>query len=100
MAQADTADRRVRITKDVPVLRIDHISIKGMLLGMWQVSDSGKCDLGSREVERVCPHSQRGFDRQKSEARKIKKEFSDASRGKSSWLVVGLSQRKASIRWA
>jgi len=36
--QAETTDRRVRITKDVPVLRIDHISIQGMLLGVWHVS--------------------------------------------------------------
>jgi hypothetical protein len=37
-------DRRVRITKNVPVLRIDHISIKGMLLGVWSASYSGECD--------------------------------------------------------
>ena len=34
--QAETTDRRVRITEDVPVLWVDHISIKGMLLGVWQ----------------------------------------------------------------
>ena len=28
----------------VVVLRIDHISIKGMLLGVWQVSHSGERD--------------------------------------------------------
>jgi hypothetical protein len=28
------------------------------------------------------------------------KEMSYGSRRKSSWLVVGLSERKASIRWA
>ena len=39
-------DRRVRITKDVPVLRIDHISIKGMLLGVWPASYSGECYSG------------------------------------------------------
>jgi hypothetical protein len=42
-AQATTG-RRVRITKDVPVLRIDHISIKGMLLGVWPVYYHGECD--------------------------------------------------------
>src|ERR1700720_2626858 len=49
-AQA-TTDRRVRITKDVPVLRIDHISIKGMLLGVWPVSCHGECDPDSRQIE-------------------------------------------------
>jgi hypothetical protein len=37
-SQAETTGRWVRITKDVPVLRIDHISIQGMLLGVWYVS--------------------------------------------------------------
>jgi hypothetical protein len=36
--------RRSRITKDVPLLRIDHISIQGMLLGVWPVSRSGERD--------------------------------------------------------
>jgi hypothetical protein len=40
-AQAETTDRRVRNTKDVSVLRIDHISIEGMLLGVRQASYSG-----------------------------------------------------------
>jgi hypothetical protein len=40
-AQADTADRRVSITKDVPIVWIDHISIEGELLGMWQAFYSG-----------------------------------------------------------
>jgi len=35
-------DRRVRITEDVPVLRIDHISAESMLLGVRQVSDNGE----------------------------------------------------------
>ena len=35
-AQAETAVGRISITKDVPILRIDHASIKGELLGMWQ----------------------------------------------------------------
>jgi hypothetical protein len=34
-AQAETADYRVSITKDVPGLRIDYVSIEGKLLGMW-----------------------------------------------------------------
>jgi hypothetical protein len=35
-AQAETTDHRVSITKDVPVLRIDHISTKSPLLGVWR----------------------------------------------------------------
>ena len=46
-----TTDRRVRIAKDVPVLRVDHISIKGMLLGVWPVSCHGECDPDSRQIE-------------------------------------------------
>src|ERR1017187_7583659 len=37
-APAETTDGRVRITKDVPILRIDHISAKGKLLGVWPFS--------------------------------------------------------------
>ena len=33
-------------------MRIDHISLKAMLLGVWQVSYSRECDPGSREIER------------------------------------------------
>jgi hypothetical protein len=40
-AQAETTGCWVSITKDVPILRIDHISIKGMLLGVWQALYSG-----------------------------------------------------------
>ena len=40
-AQAETTDRRVRNTKDVSVLRIDYISIEGMLLGVRQASCGG-----------------------------------------------------------
>jgi hypothetical protein len=35
-AQAETTDHRVSITKDVPILRIDHISTKSPLLGVWR----------------------------------------------------------------
>jgi hypothetical protein len=34
-AQENT-DRRASITKDVPVLRIDHIAIQGTLFGVWR----------------------------------------------------------------
>jgi hypothetical protein len=37
-AQAETTDGRVQITKDVSVLRLDHVSIKDILLGVWQIS--------------------------------------------------------------
>ena len=40
-AQPETTDRRVRNTKDVSLLRIDHISIEGMLLGVRQACYSG-----------------------------------------------------------
>jgi hypothetical protein len=40
-AQAETTDRRIRNPKDVSVLRIDHISIEGMLLGVRQASYGG-----------------------------------------------------------
>ena len=30
--------RRVRITEDVPSLRINHVSAENMLLGVWQVA--------------------------------------------------------------
>ena len=95
-AQAAT-DRRVRITKDVPVLRVDHISIKGVLLGVWQVSDSGECDPDSRRNRRAgCHHSQASLDRSDNQKHEIK-GMSDASRRKSSWLVVGFSERPTSI---
>src|SRR6266702_1880460 len=35
-AQAETRGRRVSITKDVPILRADHISTKSSLLGVWR----------------------------------------------------------------
>jgi hypothetical protein len=39
--QAETTDRRVWNTKDVPGLRIDHISIEGLLRGVRQDSSRG-----------------------------------------------------------
>ena len=35
-AQAETTDHRVSITKDVPLLRIDHISTQSSLPGVWR----------------------------------------------------------------
>jgi len=37
----------------VPVLRVDYVSIEAVLLGVWQVSDGGKCDPGSGEIATV-----------------------------------------------
>jgi len=37
-AQAETAVSRGSITNDVPVLRIDHVPIKGTLLGVWHAA--------------------------------------------------------------
>jgi hypothetical protein len=53
-AQVETADHRVSITKDVPVLRIDHISIKGQLPGVWQaLYRSGVLDVKEMNRHRV-----------------------------------------------
>ena len=35
-AQAETTNRRIRNTENVPVLRIDHISTKSSLFGVWR----------------------------------------------------------------
>jgi len=35
-AQGGTTNRRVRNTENMPVLRIDHISTKSSLLGVWR----------------------------------------------------------------
>jgi hypothetical protein len=40
-SQTQTAIGRVSITNDVPVMRIDHVPIKGKLLGMRQALFSG-----------------------------------------------------------
>jgi hypothetical protein len=50
-AQAETTGRRVSITKDVPILWIDHVSIKGKLLGVWQALYSGGV-LDFKEINR------------------------------------------------
>jgi hypothetical protein len=54
-AQAETADHRVSITKDVPVLRIDYASIKGKLPGVWQALYCGGV-LDFKEMNRVWAH--------------------------------------------
>jgi len=40
-AQAEAAGRPGGIAKDVPILRIDHVSIKGTLHGVWQALYGG-----------------------------------------------------------
>ena len=51
-AQAETADCRIRITNHVPVLRIDHISINGMLLRVRQAPYRRERDSDSGEMNR------------------------------------------------
>ncbi len=51
-AQAETTGRRVSITKNLPILRIDHVSIKGKLLGVWQALYSGGV-LDFKEMNRL-----------------------------------------------
>ena len=43
------------ITKDVPILRIDYVSIKGKLLGVWQALYSGGV-LDFKEMNRRFVH--------------------------------------------
>lgn len=53
-AQAETTGRPVGIAKDVPILRIDHVSIKGKMHGVWQASCGGLFD--SKEMNRRLAH--------------------------------------------
>jgi hypothetical protein len=55
-AQAETTGRRVSITKDVPILRIDHVSIKDKLLGVWQALHSGSV-LDFKEINPRLPRT-------------------------------------------
>jgi hypothetical protein len=50
-AQGETVGHSVWITKDVPILRTDHVSIKGKLLGVWQALHSGRV-LDFKEMNR------------------------------------------------
>ncbi len=54
-AQAETAVGWVSITKDVPILRIDHVSFKGKLLGVWQALYSSRV-LDFKEMNRPFVH--------------------------------------------
>jgi hypothetical protein len=47
-AQGETADHGVWITKDVPIMRIDHVSIKGKLLGVWQAFYGGRDSISKK----------------------------------------------------
>ena len=53
-AQTQTAISWVSITKDVPVLRIDHVSVKGALLGVWQAAFRRVLDF--KEMNRPSVH--------------------------------------------
>jgi hypothetical protein len=45
-AKTETATSRVTIAKDLSLLRIDHVPIRGKLLGVWQaVYSSGVLDF-------------------------------------------------------
>jgi len=59
-AQAETTGRRVSITEDVPVLRIDHVPIKGELLGVWQALYSGGV-LDFKEINRRLAQASENF---------------------------------------
>jgi hypothetical protein len=50
-AQGETIGHGVWITKDVPILRIDHVSIQGKLLGVWQAFYGGRV-LDFKEMTR------------------------------------------------
>jgi len=39
--QAATTRRWFRITKDVPVLRVDHVTLESILPGVWEIVSSG-----------------------------------------------------------
>jgi hypothetical protein len=46
---------RVRIAEDVSVLRVDYVSPKSRLPGVWPRSHGGECDPGYREIEPTLP---------------------------------------------
>jgi hypothetical protein len=54
-AQGEPSGHGVWITKDVPILRIDHVSSKGKLLGVWQALYGG-CVRDFKEMNRRFAH--------------------------------------------
>ena len=56
-AQTQTAISWVSVTKDVPVLRIDHVPTESKLLGMWQAAFRRVLDFKemNRPSVHVCP---------------------------------------------
>jgi hypothetical protein len=54
-AQDETTDHRGSITKDVPVLRIGHVSIEGKLFGVREALYSS-CVLDFKEMNRRFAH--------------------------------------------
>src|SRR6266852_2133138 len=39
--KAETTDRWFRVTKDVPVLRVDHVTLERILPRVWEIVSSG-----------------------------------------------------------
>lgn len=39
--QAETTDRGFRVTKDVPVLRVNHLTLQSILPRVWEIVPSG-----------------------------------------------------------
>ena len=76
-------------------MRVDHISIKGMLLGVWQISYSGECDPGSGEIDgALSPRSGR-LDR--SEIRNMKR-MSYAGRLHGEWEIQDRALMNSDVR--
>jgi len=54
-AQAETTTSWVSITKDLPVLRIDHISVRSLLLGVWRSQFLEAIIVTVEETDAVIP---------------------------------------------
>ena len=39
--QAETTDRWIRVTKDLPVLRVNHVTLESILPRVWEIVSSG-----------------------------------------------------------
>jgi hypothetical protein len=63
-AKGEATDGWGSITKDVPALRSDHVSIKGKLLGVWQALHGGRVlDFKEMTAPLLFTFSQKGFKR-------------------------------------
>jgi hypothetical protein len=56
--QAEASDRWFRVTKDVPVLRVDHVTLERILLGVWEIVSSGVPMVKRCNGAKVCLHSE------------------------------------------